>query len=91
MKMGGHGHTPPWPWGSIGYMEVSDKRMHGLYDMQVAFSLCQHNGMTKTREYGWKAMCAMPWLGCLGRSSNGALLRTEHGLRAGHVKKASLP
>ena len=36
-------------------------------------------------------MGAMPWLGCLGKSSNGALLGAGHRLRAGHVTKASLP
>ena len=36
-------------------------------------------------------MGAMPWLSCLGKLSNEALLRVGHGLRAGHVTKASLP
>ena len=35
-------------------------------------------------------MGAMPWLGCLGKLRDIALLRAGHGLRARHVTKASL-
>ena len=58
------------------------KGMHRLHDMHVVFSLCQHGGMSKAG--------AIPWLGCLGKSSNKALPGAGHELGARHVTKASL-
>ena len=54
------------------------------------FFLCRHKGMTKAYACICKAMGVMPWLCCLGKSSNEALLRVRHGLGARHVTKASL-
>ena len=68
----------------------SGKGMHRLHDMHVVFSLCQHEGMSKACACGCKVMGAIPWLGCLGKSSNKALSGAGHGLGARHVTKASL-
>ena len=46
-------------------------------------------GMSKACACGCKAMGAMSWLGCLGKSSNEAS-GAGHGLGARHVTKASL-
>ena len=75
----------------VGHMNGSGKGMHGLNDMQAAFSSCRHGGMSKACACGCKAMGVMPWLGCLGKSSNESLLGAGHGLGEGHVIKASLP
>ena len=74
-------HVPRLSLGGMaGHVEGCGKRMHRLHDMQAAFSPCRHGGIPKTCTYGWKPMCTMLWLSCLGGSNNGALLGAGHGL-----------
>ena len=60
------------------------------HEWQRQGDACRHGGMSKAHACGYKAMGAMPWLGCLGKSSNEALSRAGHGLGAAHLTKASL-